>query len=142
MKRLMVVMVLAIALCVGLGSVALADETLEVDVDIKPGSDPNSINCLSHGVVPVAILSSDTFDAADVDPSTLAFGPNGAAPAHLSGGHLEDVDGAGLDDLVSHYYTALTEIQCGHVGACVTGETFDGLSFWGCDSIVTEAPRN
>jgi hypothetical protein len=35
----------------------------EVDIDIKPGSDPNSINLCSHGVVPIAILSGDGFDA-------------------------------------------------------------------------------
>ena len=34
-----------------------------VAIDIKPGSYPNSINLKSNGKVPVAILSSPTFDA-------------------------------------------------------------------------------
>jgi hypothetical protein len=39
-----------------------------VDLDIKPGNDLNPINPASRGVIPVAILGSDTFDVADVDP--------------------------------------------------------------------------
>lgn len=31
-----------------------------VDIDIKPGSDPNSINLGSNGIVPVTIFGSAT----------------------------------------------------------------------------------
>lgn len=45
---------------------------------------------MRRGVIPVAILGSDTFDEQDVDVTKLGFGPDGAATAHS--GHLDDVD--------------------------------------------------
>jgi hypothetical protein len=111
--------------------------SLEIDVDIEPGGDANTINPRSNGVIPVAILGSDAFDVVDIDVATLAFGPAGAPPAHTHGGHPEDVDGDGFTDLVSHYRTRATGIQDGTEEACVVGKSLDGTPFEGCGFIRT-----
>jgi hypothetical protein len=109
-----------------------------VGVDIKPGSFPNSINVnpiVRNGVIPVAILGSATFDVGAIDRTTLAFAALGATPVHKKLGHLEDVNGDGYVDLVSHYRVNETGIMVGDVEACVVGETTDGIAFRGCDSV-------
>jgi len=111
-----------------------------VEIDIKPGSDPNSINPRSMGVVPVAILGSDTFDVFDVDVTTLAFGPGGAAPVHLDNGavpddHYEDVNDDGITDLVTHYVQK--EALPAAPEACLTGALDNGTLIEGCDSVRT-----
>ena len=110
---------------------------LSVNVDIKPGSDPNSINPTQVGDLPVAILGSASFDVADVDETTLAFGPAGAAPDHRSLSHLENVNDDGFTDLMAHFRIKKTGIEFGDMEACLSGETLDGEPFEGCDAVRT-----
>lgn len=129
-----------------LGSATPGEEVLgaqEIGIDIKPGSDRNSINPKSKGVIPVAILGSATFDVATVDVTALTFGPDGATPAHdltdpaVYADHLQDVNSDGLMDLVTHYRTQDTGIAKGDTEACVAGETTGGVVIFGCDTIKT-----
>ena len=107
---------------------------IEVAIDITPGSFPNSINPRSRGVIPVAILTTETFDASTVDPAMVRFGPDAAAPVHAA---LEDVDGDGDTDLILHFRTQDTGIVCGETSASLTGQTFGAQAVEGSDSIRT-----
>ncbi len=111
------------------------DPSTQIQIDIKPGSEPNAINPFSNGVIPVAILGTDAFDVRDVDPTTLAFGPGQAAPSHAQGPHLDDINDDGFADLVVHFGTAEAGIAFDALDACLSGETLDGSAFESCDGV-------
>jgi hypothetical protein len=120
--------------------------SLEITIDIKPGCAANTIDPFGKGLVPVAILGSDTFETADVDVTTLSFGPDRAAPAFDLRHPLvyllshRDVNHDDRKDLLPSYWIAETGIAMGDTEACLSGQTLDGMPFEGCDSLTTVAP--
>lgn len=108
-----------------------------VDIDIKPGGSPNSINPENQGRIPVAILSSLSFSApASVDTNTLRFGRTGnEASLDFCNAGGEDVDGDGFLDLVCHFGTQKTGFQKGDTLGHLTGAGYDGLPLFGTDSV-------
>jgi hypothetical protein len=105
-------------------------------IDTKPGDFPNSVNPRSKGVIPVAIRTTSTFDAATVDPATVRFGRTGTeAPAVHS--TLEDVNGDSKRDLILHFDTQKTGIRCGDTSVVLRGQTLGGQAIQGSDSVQT-----
>jgi len=107
---------------------------LEVAIDVRPGSPRNRVNPFARGVVAVALLGADDLDVAQVDVTSLGFGPDGAPALHS---HQDDVDGDGRQDLVSHHRIPQTGIAPGDAEACLSGQTLDGTPLAGCDAVST-----
>ena len=113
---------------------------IEVLVDVKPGSDPNSINLCSNGAVPIAILGSDTFDVYDIDTEALRFAEASVKVVGMKDPHslcsYEDVNDDLFYDLVCHFLTAdIAGIDGQTSTATVNGELLNGTSIEGTDIV-------
>lgn len=117
-------------------------KTIEIEIDIKPGSNPNAVNIWAPGVVPVAILTTDTFDAHWVIPESVRFA--GAAPVRWT---YEDAlvsplypDGPvppsdGDIDLILFFDRTELDLSPDATTATLTGLLINGESFSATDSI-------
>lgn len=108
-----------------------------VEIDIKPGSDPNTINLGSQGNIPVVIFSTPDFDATTLDPTTITLA-NASVKLRGKGtpmASFEDVNGDGLLDIVVHVDTSALELALCDTDAILEGETFDGDKIRGIDTV-------
>jgi hypothetical protein len=119
-----------------------------VDIDIKPGSFPNSINLGSGGATPVAILGSASLDANDIDTSTLTLGTSGVktvgktdrtlcSVVDVSGDFSSGPEGVpdGFNDLVCHFVTMSIVPEAGDAQATLSGALNDTTPIEGTDSV-------
>ena len=104
------------------------------DIDIKPGSYPNSINLKNKGVVAVAVFCEDGFKVNTIYHNTVRFA--GAAPVKYS---YEDKNGDRCKDVVYHFKTQDLDLEKGDTSATISGRWNDGISsnrlFEGGDSV-------
>lgn len=108
-----------------------SNDPTPIDIDIKPGGNPNSINLKSRGVVPVAALTNNDFNAVEkIDPGTVQFA--GAKPVRWT---LCDVDGDGDDDMLFHFKTQDLELDEDSTEATLMCETFSGDTITGTDTV-------
>jgi len=92
-----------------------------IDIDIKPGSYPNSINLKSKGLIPVAILTTSTFDVKDVNVNRISFA--GAEPIKS---HIEDMDNDGDIDLILYFDAQSLKLNQTDTEASLTGDIIKG----------------
>ncbi len=125
------------------------DVGITVEIDIKPGSDPNSINLTDQGVLPVAILGS-SIDVSTIDltkPITLGgtvVTSRGSAKAPKLAVSFEDVDGDHLMDLVA-FFRVQDLVTSGALVETTTelmleAETTGGVPISGTDTVNIVPP--
>ncbi|MCZ6612025.1 MAG: hypothetical protein O6941_05270, partial [Planctomycetota bacterium] len=138
-------------------------------LDIKPGSCPNSFNRSSHGVLPIALVGTESFDVTQIDISSIllsrADGVGGSvAPNEGPGQHSEfedvatpfegelcdchELGGDGITDLSMKFRTddvvsalLLNDLSAGDlVELVVDGTLLDGTPFSASDCIRLVPP--
>jgi CSLREA domain-containing protein len=115
-------------------------------IDIKPGAFPNTINPGSTGTIPVAILSTATFNAPNkIDDALLKFGHTGwEASLNLKSGMPDcgskDVNGDGRLDLLCRFKIQKMGFVCEDTVGILRGKTKDNQFFVGQDSVVIACP--
>ena len=111
----------------------VSPELRQISIDIKPGGGTVApINPKSKGGIPVALLSSDDFDALAVDFKSLTFGSTGDERSlQRCGKGGEDVNGDGRLDLVCHFETQAASFDANDLEGIVKGKGGDGMRFEG-----------
>jgi murein DD-endopeptidase MepM/ murein hydrolase activator NlpD len=117
---------------------------IPIAIDIKPDSYPNSINSGAQGFLPVAILTTSSFDASTVDPVTLKLAGVGVQAKGKSEnlGVLQDVDVDGDLDLVVHFKIDELGLAEGINKLKLIGYTYEGVLIKGSDSVRVVPPKS
>ena len=106
-------------------SVLAASLPLAVDIDIR-----GRICNKGNGVIPVVLLTTDDFNALDVDHTTVTLGDAYETHVDAKTGqpkrHVEDADGDGDLDLVFHFRFNETGLTCDPETVPFNGRTFSG----------------
>jgi hypothetical protein len=106
-----------------------------VTVDIKPcKKTKNIIDLKKDKILRVAIVGDATFDALQVDPETVKFGPNAASPVRYKG---KDYNRDGFSDLILTFNLDETGIACRDTEASLTAHTYEGVQVAGTDFFKT-----
>lgn len=116
------------------GSVEVFSSVQAVAMDIKVGDLPNTLNLRSRGVIPVAILTTDQFDATSIDVPSLRFGATGEEAAAVRAA-FDDVDDDGDTDLLVFFRNQDTGVDCETLFTYLTGLTLTGADIAGTDSV-------
>ena len=112
----------------------------DVVIDIRPGDSANAINLGSNGGVPVAICSTEDFDATtEVDPLSVTLADAGLRVRGKGNKVVygtSDVNGDGLLDLILSMDTQGLDLTPDATEAVLKGLTYDGMAFQGADSVT------
>jgi Concanavalin A-like lectin/glucanases superfamily len=118
----------------------LVSPVLSVTIIIKPPAQaPVPINLKSNGALPVAILSSPSFDATQVNPATIKLSGASVGSKGDSTGQFacsaQDVNGDGLPDLVCQLINSELQLASNATMVTLTATTFSGQMISGGEAI-------
>jgi len=106
------------------------EPSVELYVDIRPGSCVNPLNPRSQGVLPVAILGTENFDVKTIDPRSIRLSREGVdgevAPIR---GHYGDVGNPGQCEPAT-YYECLRDGYRDLILMFKTQQLVNALSLW------------
>jgi hypothetical protein len=106
---------------------------LEILIDLGP----DCLNINGHGVIPVTILGSASFDVTQIDMATVLFGGLGLRVRGNKGPlcSFDDDNGDGILDLVCHFEDDAGAWLPGNGQATLAGKLFNGFDFEGTTDI-------
>ena len=118
---------------------------LQISIDVIPGNpnvtviddngkqQPASLRGRAKGSLPVALLSTEKFDATAVQRDSLRFGKTGKEESLVScnGGRGTDLNRDGRPDLICHFDLSKAGFDEADTQAYLSGKTGDGMDFEG-----------
>jgi predicted outer membrane repeat protein/parallel beta-helix repeat protein len=122
------------------------DQVIQVQIDIKPGCWDKRINLKSLGLLPVAVKTTDDFDARSIDPRTVTL--NGVAPVWRL---CYDVDRDRHKDMLfffrierlmnSQFMSLASDGETSEATLTLTGKTKDEKAFEGTGQVTIVKPK-
>jgi hypothetical protein len=107
---------------------------VEVEIDLKPGSNPSTVNLGSVGVTPLAVFGKAGFDATQIDTSSLEINGQAANVAVRGKGkaliNFSDLNYDGFIDAVLHFETEGLALM-NNAPLMLTGALLDSTPFTG-----------
>ena len=86
--------------------------------------------------IPVAMFSSESFDATSIDPKSLTFGPTGDEDSLFRCSRRgRDINKDGMKDMLCFFDAFKTEFEVGDVQGKLNGETHNGEAFTSSGSL-------
>ena len=112
-------------------------EVLHVVIEVKPGDSSTSIEPKRGGMIPVAILTTQEFDASRVDPATVRMGATGTEAAVFRS-MSEDIDRDGDTDMLLLIRVRDMKLECRDATVRLRGKTQEGQQIEGEKTVKME----
>jgi hypothetical protein len=109
-------------------------------MDVKPGDEPTTIQPKRGGMLPVAVFTTEEFDATRVNPGTVRFGAEGTEGSVFRTSS-DDVDKDGDVDVLFLFRMEELGLECSDTMLKLNGQTTDGMRFWAEEAVEMEGCR-